>query len=92
MNLRDIDADLIEPQRLAASVADVLVHERHHPPRTGQRGISARDALRALHFEAFLVSVAASNLAHGEPLNDEDRARLLLAWGRIDTIVSEALS
>jgi len=85
-----IDADLIEPQRLAGSVIDQLRTERRRPAANGSRGITAREALRALSFEAQLVAVAAENLAHGMALADGDRARLLVAWGRITEIASEA--
>ena len=88
--LERIDADLIEPQRLAASVIDQLRIERRRPAANGPRGITAREALRALAFEAQLIAVAAENLAHGIALSDDDRARLLVAWGRITEIASEA--
>lgn len=87
--LERIDADLIEPQRLAGCVVDQLRNERRRQPANGPRGITAREALRALAFEAQLVAVAAENIAHGIALSDDDRARLLVAWGRITTIVSE---
>lgn len=87
--LERIDADLIEPQRLAGSVIDQLRIERRRQPRV-QRGITAREALQALSFEAQLVALAAENVAHGLTLSDDDRARLLVSWGRITTIVAEA--
>lgn len=46
----------------------------------------ARGALEVLRFEALLTAVAACNLAQGVPISDEDRARLLQAAGRIETI------
>ncbi|MBL8348885.1 MAG: hypothetical protein JNL87_01100 [Burkholderiaceae bacterium] len=52
-------------------------------------GITAREALRALAFEAQLVAVAAENIARGLILGDGDRARLLVSWARITTIVAE---
>ena len=97
MTLDEIDADLIEPQRLAECVIDSLKIERrlsasHQGGRRRRHGISHREALQALQFEAQLVAVAASNLANGVELSEGDRARLLIAWGRIDIIVSEATS
>ena len=87
--LARIDGDLIEPQRLAASVSDRILIERRRPGYSG-RALSAREALQALLFEVQLVAVAAENIAHGIALSDADRARLLLAWGRITTIATEA--
>ncbi|MDN8615485.1 DNA primase [Variovorax ginsengisoli] len=52
--------------------------------------ISTTDALRILASESNLVAIAAANLAHGVSLTDEDRARLLTAAGRIQTIEREA--
>ena len=89
MTLDQIDADLIEPQRLAACVVDQLKIERHRPSRNGPRGISAREALQALAFEAQLVALCAENQAQGIQLSTDDRARLLVAWARIDVIYSE---
>lgn len=84
-----IDADLIEPQRLAASVIDEVVIQRRRRDDTG-RGLTAREALAALKFEALVVSLAAQNMARGMALGDADLTRLLVAWGRIDTIAAEA--
>ena len=84
-----IDADLIEPQRLAECVVDRIKVDRRKRDYAG-RALSAREALLALAFEAQLVAVCAENQAQGVALTDADRARLLVAWARITTIVSEA--
>ena len=84
-----INADLIEPQRLAGCVVDQVLIERRRRDYTG-RALSARDALKALKFEATFVSVAAQNLAQGIVLTADDLARLMIAWALIDTITSEA--
>lgn len=85
-----IDADLIEPKRLAECVIDrIKVDRRKHGDAAG-RALSAREALLALTFEAQLVALCAENQAQGVALTDADRARLLVAWARITTIVSEA--
>lgn len=89
MTLTDIDFDLIEPQRLAECVIDQLKIERRKPPTDKPRGISAREAMRAINFEALLVATAAMNIADGLSLTDTDRERLLIAWARIDTLTSE---
>lgn len=82
------EMDLIEPPRLAACVIDDIVIDRRRA-RDARQGLTAREALLAIKFEAQLVAVAAENQAQGLPLSDDDRARLLVAWGRIDYIVSE---
>lgn len=87
MTLDQIDADLIEPGRLAASVVDALLIERRRPPKSGPVGISAREALIALHCEAQIVVVAAQNVSQGVCLGDDDRARLMVAWARIEAVI-----
>ena len=84
-----IDSDLIEPQRLAGAVVDRVVIDRRKPDYAG-RGLTVREALKALAFEALLVSVAAQNLARGMALGDADLTRLLIAWSRIETLAAEA--
>ncbi len=87
--LERIDADLIEPHRLAEAAIDQLKVERRKPPANGPCGITAREALQVLVFETQLVALCAENQAHDIVLTKADRARLLVAWGRI-TIISEA--
>ena len=84
-----IDADLIEPQRLAECVIDRIKIDRRKRDYAG-RALSAREALLALTFEAQLVALCAENQAQGIVLTDADRARLLVAWARITTIIGEA--
>ena len=48
--------------------------------------IPAGQAISVLAFESHLTAIAASTLAHGRPLTDIDRARLLTAAGRIQHI------
>ena len=84
-----IDADLIEPQRLAGAVVDRVLIDRRKRDYAG-RALTASEALKALAFEAMLVSVAAQNLALGMALGDADLTRLLLAWSRIETLAAEA--
>lgn len=52
-----------------------------------RRLFNAVDILRAVGFEALLVAVAASNLARGIPMADEERERLMTASGRIQAAV-----
>ena len=87
--LDEIDADLIEPQRLAGAVVDQVVIRRRKRDYNG-RSLTAREALQALAFEAQFVAVAAQNMAHGLTLGAGDLARLMLAWARIDIITTEA--
>lgn len=48
--------------------------------------ISAGQAISVLAFESHLTAIAASTIAHGRPLTDIDRSRLLVAAGRIQHI------
>ncbi|MFT4268574.1 MAG: hypothetical protein QM586_15350 [Xenophilus sp.] len=54
--------------------------------RTRPTPLPARDALSVLGFESTLTAVAASSLARGLTLTDRDRARLMVAAGRINHI------
>lgn len=85
--LERIDADLIEPHRLAEAAIDQLKVERRKPPAKGPCGITAREALQVLAFETQLVALCAENQARGIVLADADRTRLLVAWARITTII-----
>jgi hypothetical protein len=62
----------------------------HHLPRE-RRPFSAIDALRCVAFEATLVAVAASNVAQGIPMSEEERLRLHTAAGRINHALEVAL-
>ena len=84
-----IEADLIEPQRLAGSVLDQARIERRRPGNNG-RPLSSREALQAACFEVRLAAVAAENIARGFTLTDNDRARLLVAWARLEALATEA--
>lgn len=90
MTLDQIDADLIEPERLAACVVDQLKIEHRKPASDQTRGISAREALIALRFEVQLVAVAALNVTQGLVLSAQDLARVLVAWARIEAILEGA--
>lgn len=90
MSIMDkIDADLIEPQRLAGCVLDQARIERRRPGNSG-RPLTSREALQAARFEVQLTAVAAENLAQGFTLTDSDRARLLVAWARLEALALEA--
>jgi len=52
-----------------------------------RRPIPAADILRCVAFEALVVSVAASAMLAGEPLNSVDRERLTLAAARLQAAV-----
>jgi len=54
----------------------------HHKPRV-KNAFYATDLLRVIEFESVLVSVAASNIANGVKLTDNDRSRLRKAQERI---------
>lgn len=61
-----------------------------HRQRGERRPFPAADVLRALDREVLIVATAASYLANGGVLTDEDRARLLLAAQRISQAVWES--
>ncbi|WP_038207925.1 CHC2 zinc finger domain-containing protein [Xenophilus azovorans] len=48
--------------------------------------LPARQAIQVLNFESTLTAVAAGNIAKGLALTDADRARLMVAVGRINRI------
>jgi hypothetical protein len=49
--------------------------------------IFATDAIRAIKFESQIVGIAAIELSKGNPLDEADHQRLLLAIERINTVV-----
>jgi hypothetical protein len=83
--LEAIDADLIDNNRLAECVIDQLRVERRKPTEQ-RRGITTREALVALEFEALYVLTCAENLRLGMTLGGEDYVRLRVACRRITTI------
>ncbi|MFM9881117.1 MAG: hypothetical protein ACKVOO_11995 [Burkholderiaceae bacterium] len=56
-------------------------------PQPKPTPLSPRQALSVVAFESTLAAVAAGNIAHGVMLSDTDRARLMLAAGRINRLV-----
>ena len=65
---------------LDALYPEKLIGHCLHPER---RPFSARDILEAVKHEALIVSVAASTIARGETLVEDDRKRLMLASRRL---------
>lgn len=61
-------------------------------PERRRRLLTAGQALALLTDESSLVAVAASNVAHGVTLTDDDRARVLQAAGRIAYLQQEVAS
>lgn len=58
------------------------------PGKPERRPFPASDVLRALNREALIVSAAAGFLLEGRSISDEDRARLALAFERIQEAVA----
>lgn len=58
--------------------------------RPERRPFPAADVLRAVAFEALVVSAAAVALLAGQPFGEADRARLILAASRIQAALSAA--
>lgn len=54
-----------------------------HSSAKERRPFHAIDVLRCIAFEALVVSIAATNLAQGQPLQEADRKRLLVAASRL---------
>ncbi len=70
----------------AAKAIGAWVDDGRHQPAQKPTPLSPRAALSALAFEATLAAVAAGNVAHGVVLTDADRARLMVAAGRINLL------
>ena len=79
---------------LAAVGLDIsnLFPERaiHHRVGPERRPFPAADVLRAIGFEALVVAAAAVAMLAGEPFNDIDRDRLILAVSRIQAAMTAA--
>lgn len=73
----------------AKALGAYVEDDRPHRGREKAATLSPRAALEVLSFEALIAAVAASNVAHGVQLTDEDRTRLLQAAGRIQRIADE---
>lgn len=64
-------------------ITDLFPPRQHHG-KPDRRPFPAADVLRALAFEALVVSAAAAALLAGEPFGAADRERLVLAAARIN--------
>jgi hypothetical protein len=62
------------------------------PPLKRRRLVSAAQALDLIHGEAMLVMMCASDMGHGETLDEDHRQRLLKAAARIGLLLDEARS
>ena len=67
-----LEFDALYPEKLIA-----------HHVRPERHPFNARDILEAVGFEALVVSVAASTIARGETLVEDDCERLILASRRL---------
>ena len=86
LNLAEVD-----PARRAAVAQDAIHAARQEWSREHRRpkAFTAREGLTALQFEALFVWTAASNLAAGAELSEDDLSRLTVACKRIDAISEE---
>ncbi len=73
----------------AAKALGAWADDGRPPTQTKPTALSPRAALQALAFETLLVAVAAGNVAKGLPLSDTDRARVMTAAGRIQSIAGD---
>ena len=78
---------------VAAAGLDIadLFPPREHTGRPERRPFPASDALRAVAFEALVVSAAASAMLAGQPFSAVDRERLSLAAIRINAALGAAI-
>lgn len=77
------DADFVKAAKAIGAWVD---DGRSHTPQK-PTPLSPRAALSAMAFEATLAAIAAGNLANGVSLTPLDRARLMMAAGRINRMV-----
>jgi hypothetical protein len=72
LNAVGLEFDALYPEKLI----NHCLHPERHP-------FNAKDILEVVGYEALIVSVAASTIAHGETLVEDDRKRLMLASRRL---------
>ena len=70
----------------AAKALGCWIDDGRAPAKTRPTPLSPRLALSVMAFESTLAAVAAGNMAHGVPLSDTDRARLMVAANRINRL------
>ena len=75
---------------IGLELSDLFPERPTHRGKPERRPFLAMDILRAVEHEALIAATAASFLADGGTLTDEDRARLLLAAERITAAVTES--
>ena len=85
-DFQDVDAE-----RRAECAQDVIrrAEREHAVAHRRPAALTAREALAALNFESLVVYMAATSVANGFELTDEDHERLTLAVKRIDTLTQE---
>lgn len=89
--MSDLELKEVETVRRSSVALDQITAARQQWQRQNRqpKAITAREALQALYFEAYVVWTAAQNLSCGETLTDEDRERLTLTCSRIQVITEE---
>lgn len=73
----------------AAKTVGAWLHDGRPEQPFKRSVLSPRSALSVLSFESTLVAIAASNLARGNTLTDQDRARLMVCASRISRITED---
>ncbi len=66
-----------------ADLSSERIGGNQHAIHGERRPFPAADVLRCIAFEALVVLMAGTALLAGQPFNDTDRARLVMAVGRI---------
>jgi hypothetical protein len=72
------------------TLSDLFPERPQHHAKGERRPFPAVDVLRAIAFEALVVSAAAVSLLAGQPFTETDRARLILATERIQNALMAA--
>lgn len=75
---------------IGLEITDLFLSHQHHV-KGERRPFPAADALRAVAFEALVVSAAASAILAGLPLTTFDRDRLSMAATRIQAALSAVM-
>lgn len=75
---------------IGLNISDLFPPRASHG-RPERRPFPAMDALRAVAFEALVVSAAASALLSGHPFTQVDRERLNVAAARIQSVLSAVI-
>ena len=86
-----MDLSGVEPQRVAGVALDHVRRFRLADGHRHTRALTAREALKAIHFEVNLIWTTWASVKAGVELSRADSDRVNIAMGQIDAIVEEAV-